>query len=42
MIDTQTRVIKFAKEQKQKKLYIILVILDDIADSPEVARHIKL
>ena len=42
IIDTQTKVTKFMKEQKQKKLYNILIILDDIADSPEIARHNKL
>ena len=42
IIDTQTKVTKFMKEQKQQKLYNILIILDDIADSPEIARHHKL
>ena len=42
IIDTQTKITKYLKDQKQKKLYNILVILDDIADAPEIARHKKL
>ena len=42
IIDTQTKITKYLKEKKEKKLYNILVILDDIADSPEIARHNKL
>ena len=42
IIDTQTKIIKYLKDKKEKKLYNILVILDDIADSPEIARHNKL
>ena len=42
IIDTQTKVTKYMKEQKQKNLYNILIVLDDIADSPEIARHNKL
>ena len=42
IIDTQTKVTKYLKEQKQKSLYNILVILDDIADAPDIARHNKL
>ena len=42
IIDTQTKITKYLKEKKEKKLYNILVILDDIADAPEIARHNKL
>ena len=42
IIDTQTKVTKCLKDNKEKKLYNILVILDDIADAPEIARHNKL
>ena len=42
IIDTQTKITKYLKEQRQKKLYNILVILDDIADAPDIARHNKL
>ena len=42
IIDTQTKVTKYLKDNKEKKLYNILVVLDDIADSPEIARHNKL
>ena len=42
IIDTQRRVTRFMKEHKQKKLHNILIILDDIAGSPEIARHNKL
>ena len=39
IIDTQTKITKYLKEQKQKSLYSILVILDDIANAPDIARH---
>ena len=42
IIDTQTKVTKYLKDNKEKKLYNILVVLDDIADAPEIARHNKL
>ena len=42
IIETQIKVTKFMKEQKQKNLYNILIILDDIADSPEIARNNKM
>ena len=42
IVDTQTRITKCLKEQKQKKLYNLLIILDDIADAPEIARHNEL
>ena len=42
IIDTQTKITKYLKDQKQKKLYNTLVILDDIADALEIARHNKL
>ena len=42
IIDTQTKVTKYLKDKKEKKLFNILVILDDIADAPEIARHNKL
>ena len=42
IIDTQTKITKYLKDKKEKKLYNVLVILDDIADAPEIARHNKL
>ena len=42
IIDTQTKVTKYLIDNKEKKLYNILVVLDDIADAPEIARHNKL
>ena len=42
IIDTQTKVTKYLKDKKEKKLFNILVILDDVADAPEIARHNKL
>ena len=42
IIDTQTKVTKYLKDNKEKKLYNILVILDDVADAPKIARHNKL
>ena len=42
IIDTRTKVTKCLKHNKEKKLYNILVILDDIADAPEIARHNQL
>ena len=42
IIDTRTKVTKCLKHNNEKKLYNILVILDDIADAPEIARHNQL
>ena len=42
IIKTQHKVIEYMKEQKHTKLYQILIILDDFADSPEFTRQSKL
>jgi hypothetical protein len=42
IIDTQHKVIDYMKKHKEKKLYSILIVLDDVADSPEITRHSKL
>ena len=42
IIDTQTNMTKYLNDKKEKKLHNILVILDDIADAPEIARHNRL
>lgn len=42
IISTQHKVTEFMKKQGYKKLYQILVIVDDFADEPSFARHSKL
>jgi len=42
IIDTQHKVIDYMKKQKHKKLYSILVIVDDFADDPSFSRHNKI
>jgi hypothetical protein len=42
IIDTQHKVIDFMKKKNIKKLYSILVVVDDFADSPEISRHSKI
>jgi hypothetical protein len=42
IIDTQHKVIDYMKKQKHKKLYSILVIVDDFADDPSFSRHSKI
>ena len=42
MLDTQHRITEYSTKHKMKKLYPILLVLDDIADDPRVARYSKL
>ena len=42
IIDTQHKVIEYMKNQKQKTLYSILVLVDDFADDPSFSRHSKI
>ena len=42
IITTQHKVTEFMKKQNYKKLYQILVIVDDFADEPSFSRHSKL
>ena len=42
IIDTQHKVINFQKKQNHKKLYSILVVVDDFADDPSFSRHSKI
>ena len=42
IIETQTRLVKHMKAKGQKKLYQILIIVDDFADEPEFSRRSKL
>ena len=42
IIDTQKKVTEFQKKQDHKKLYQILIVIDDFADSPEFSRQSKL
>lgn len=42
IIDTQYKVIDFMKQNKMKKLYQILIVIDDFADDPHFTRHSKL
>ena len=42
VIDTQFKLIDHMKKQEYKKLYNILIVVDDFADSPSFTRHSKL
>jgi carboxylesterase type B len=42
VIETQKKVIKYMKDNDHKKLYQILVVIDDFADVPEFTRNSKL
>ena len=42
IIDTQHKVIEYLKKKGHKKLYSILVVVDDFADDPRFSRHSKL
>ena len=42
ILDTQHKVIDYMKKKNIKKLYSILVVVDDFADSPEISRHSKI
>jgi GTPase SAR1 family protein len=42
VIDTQYKLIDHMKKQEYKKLFNILIVIDDFADSPSFTRHSKL
>ena len=42
IIETQTRLVKHMKAKGQKKLYQILIIIDDFSDAPEFSRKSQL
>ena len=42
IIDTQHKIIDYMKKQNIKKIYSILVIVDDFADDPSFSRHSKI
>ena len=42
IIDTQHKVIEYMKKKGHKKLYSILVVVDDFADDPKFSRHSNL
>ena len=42
VLDTQHKITEYSKKHKMKKLYPILLVLDDIADDPRIARYSKL
>jgi len=42
IIDTQHKVIEYLKKQKEKRLFSILVVVDDFADCVTFSRHSKL
>jgi ABC-type dipeptide/oligopeptide/nickel transport system ATPase component len=42
IIDTQHKITDYMKKQNKRKLYQILIIVDDFADDPSFSRHSKL
>ena len=42
IIETQHKVIEYQKKQNHKKLFSILIIVDDFADDPSFSRHSKM
>jgi hypothetical protein len=42
VIDVQHKITNYMKKQNKTKLFSILIIIDDFADSPEFSRHSKL
>ena len=42
IIDTQHRITEYSKKHKMKELFPILMVLDDVADDPKIARYSKL
>jgi len=42
IIETQRKVVEFMKSKKKKKLYQILILVDDFADDPSFSRSSKL
>ena len=41
IINTQQKVIEYQKKQNHKKLFSVLIIVDDFADDPKFSRHSK-
>ena len=39
---TQQKVIEYQKKQNHKKLFSVLIIVDDFADDPKFSRHSKI
>ena len=42
IIEVQHKITNYMKKQNKNKLFSILIIIDDFADSPEFSRHSKL
>ena len=42
IIDAQHKTTEYSKKHKMRKLFPILLVLDDIADDPKIARYSKL
>ena len=42
VVETQNKIIEYQKKQGMKKLFNILVILDDVSDNPAITRNNKL
>ena len=42
IIDSQTKIVEYQKKHNHKKIFQILIIVDDFADSPDFSRHSKL
>jgi hypothetical protein len=42
IIDTQHKVVEFQKKQNHKKLFSILIVIDDFADESSFSRHSKM
>ena len=42
IIETQHKVIEYQKKQNHKKVFSILIIVDDFADDPSFSRHSKM
>ena len=42
IINTQQKVIEYQKKQNHKKLFSVLIIVDDFSDDPKFSRHSKI
>ena len=42
IIDQQHKIIEYLKRNSKEKLFCILIVVDDFADSPEFSRHSKI
>ena len=42
IIDSQTKIVEYQKKHNHKKIFQILIIVDDFADSPDFSRQSKL